>query len=340
MSKKLLVKYLSGSCSELEIIQVQQWLAVSAQNREKFDRLRLIWELSSSKSDNDISGWDVESALNNVNARIESYKPIIKLNPPKQSSFIHFSRLAAAAIAILMMASFFTYYIMNVNSKAEIITVAVNDGKSQMIELPDGSKVYLNADARISYPESFTADARLIDFEGEAFFEVSPDVNKPFIINATNIGVEVVGTSFNLKANSITKEYQLDLKTGKVLFYSLNPQTKSRIEQIILFPGERGAYSSSTYSLCKVKNNNENYLAWHTGILEFDNSSLTEVVKALQDTYKVDISLDPSLGELKLTARFQGQKIESVLETLRIIFGCQIDNENSIISIKKVSAAS
>jgi ferric-dicitrate binding protein FerR (iron transport regulator) len=330
MSNKLVVKYLSGNCSESEKVQVEQWLAVSVQNRKKFEKLKLVWTLSSAK--NFAEPLNIESALEKVHDRIEKFDQPQQFIQRRPSLFSTYGRKAAAVAAIFLI-GVFSIYLIHSNADPEIITVDAGSSKTQTIVLPDGTKVFLNADARISYPETFTDSERRIEFEGEAFFEVSKDIAKPFIITATNIGVEVLGTSFNLKAISSKNDYQLDLKSGKVLLYSINPETKTKLEQIVLLSGERGSLSNSAYTLLKEKNINENYLAWHTGLLVFENASLSEVVKALQQTYHVDISLDPALNNLKLTARFPNQKIESILETLHVIFACNIVVNDSTIAI-------
>lgn len=330
MSNKLVVKYLSGNCSESEKNQMEQWLAVSALNRKKFEKLKLVWTLSSVK--NFVKPINVESALDKVHDRIEKSEQPVRFITRRRSLLSIYSRKVTAVAAILLV-GIFSFYLIKSDVDPEIITVDAGNNKSQIVELPDGTKVFLNADARISYPETFTASERRIDFEGEAFFEVSKNADKPFIITATNIGVEVLGTSFNLKAISRTNEYHLDLKSGKVLLYSIHPETNARLEQIMLLPGERGSLSATTNTFMKERNSNENYLAWHTGLLVFENASLSDVVKSLEQTYRVNISLDPSLDDLKLTARFPHQKIESILETLHIIFACNIAVNDSTIKI-------
>lgn len=330
MSNTLVVKYLSGNCSESEKNQIEQWLAVSAQNRKKFEKLKLVWSLSSVK--NFVEPINVESALDKVHVRIEKFEQPVRFIARRPSLFSIYGRKVAAVAAILLV-GFFSFYLIQSNADPEIIMVDAGSNKSQIVELPDGTKVFLNAGASISYPESFSDSERRIDFEGEAYFEVTKNANKPFIITATNIGVEVLGTSFNLKAISRTNDYQLDLKSGKVLLYSINSETDSRMEQIVLLPGERGLLSASTNTFLKEKNSNENYLAWHTGLLVFENAALSDVVKSLEHTYNVNITLDPALDNLKLTARFPNQKIESILETLHIIFSCNIAVNDSSISI-------
>jgi ferric-dicitrate binding protein FerR (iron transport regulator) len=330
MSNELVVKYLSGNCSESEKSEMEQWLAISVQNREKFENLKSVWMHSAKR---DAIVFDVEAALSKVNARIGQYELSTKFLPSGKSAFRQYARLAMA-VAAVFIAGIVSVHVYNLSNQQDIITVEAATNKSQVVELPDGTKVFLNADAKISYPEAFSKTNRKVSFDGEAYFEVTPDKSKPFIITATNIGVEVLGTTFNLKAISKSNEYQLDLKSGKVLLYSIDPVSKSKLEQIILLPGERGILNPSSYALLKKNNLDENYLAWHTGILEFENISLAEVVKVLQQTYGVNISIDPSLGDLLLTARFEHRKIESILETLHIIFGCQIEKNGSFITIK------
>ncbi len=331
MSNELIVKYLTGNCLKHEVTHVEEWLAESAQHKIQFEKYRLAWSLSSAEICTEEC--HIEEALNKVTARIDNFDQRNHRIYRKQNSFAVWSKIAAVA-TILLVVGFASYFMFKGNANIEMLTARAENNQQSMVELPDGTKVYLNANAVITYPKSFEKDSRKVDFDGEAFFEVSPDKEHPFIITATKIGIEVLGTSFNLRADSKTNDYRLDLKTGKVLFYSINSDSKTKIEQIVLLPGDKGKFDVNSASLSKFRNINENYLAWHSGVLEFNNTTLAEVIDVLNDTYSIEILIDPELSELKLTARFQNQKIDNILETLKLIFSCKIEKNGNQIALK------
>ncbi len=331
MSKRLIVRFLTGNCSEAEKQQMEQWLAFSAQNKQEFERMQQIYSKAGIPEEQ--KEFETEKALLNVQHRIQLAEQFTQKRILRKKSFAYYSRIAAA-VAIFMLAGFASIFIFRSLSKTELIALSTKHGQKQMVELPDGTKVYLNSESDLSYNTEFGNDTREVTFSGEAFFEVTRNADKPFIVKTKHIGVEVLGTTFNFRAFADKGDYQLDLKTGKVLFYSMDPETGETMEQIILNPGEKGTYTTSSNSILKQKSINANYLSWHTGILEFVNCPLDEVVSAIETAYNVDIEIDPLLASNKLTARFQNQKLESIFETLQTIFNCKIEKEGDTIRIK------
>lgn len=331
MSKGLIIKFLTGNCSEAEKQQMEQWLAFSAQNKKEFERMQQIYSKAGIHIEQ--KEFDTEKALLNVQHRILLAEKFTSKQSRKKRSFAYYTRIAAA-VTIFMLAGFASIFIFRSTPKIEVIASSTEHGQKQTVELPDGTKVYLNSESVLSYSNQFGKDNREVSFNGEAFFEVAHNADKPFIVKTKHIGVQVLGTTFNFRAFEEKGDYQLDLKTGKVLFYSIHAESGEKMEQIILNPGEKATYLTSLNSILKQKSINANYMGWHTGILEFANCPLDEVVDAIETSYNVDIELDPVLASNKLTARFQNQKLESIFETLQTIFNCKIEKEGETIRIR------
>ena len=146
---------------------------------------------------------DVDKAWNNMSSRLIKDSHNLIESPVKISLFrTTFFRIAAAALLLLSLGTA-AIFINNpgILSKKNAV-VALNDQKNILISLPDGSKVYLNRNSTFTYRKNFGKHRRDVNLSGEAFFEIAPDASKPFIIDAGNAKIKVVGTSFNVITNN------------------------------------------------------------------------------------------------------------------------------------------
>jgi ferric-dicitrate binding protein FerR (iron transport regulator) len=231
---------------------------------------------------------DVDKAWNNVHSRLMENDH--KLNEsPVRISFMRSTimRIAAIALILLSLGTAITYMSNSGLLSKKIEVIAGNDQKNILVSLPDGSKIYLNRNSELSYRNKFGKSSRNVKLTGEAFFEISPDKSKPFIIDAGNAKVKVVGTSFNVITNNSQSAVEVFVKTGKVLV-SDNSGTQS----IQLDPGFVGTVNSK--AAAKTLNTNPNYLSWKTGYLDYSGQKLSVVFKDLKRVYNMDIVVDDS----------------------------------------------
>jgi transmembrane sensor len=232
---------------------------------------------------------DVDKAWNNVHSRLaESDKDVIV--KPLRISFVKTTLFRIAAAALLLFSLGTAAVFMNnagyFSKKTTVI--AGNDQKNVLITLPDGSNVYLNRNSEFSYRKNFGRHGRDVRLTGEAFFEIAPDKTKPFIIDAGNAKVKVVGTSFNVITNNHESAVEVFVKTGKVLV-----SDNSGSQTLQLDPGFIGTMSSNTAA--KKINTNPNYMSWKTGYLDYSGQKLDIVFKDLKRVYDMDIVADDSL---------------------------------------------
>jgi len=168
--------------------------------------------------------------------------------------------------------------------------------------LPDGSIVALNSNSKLEFPKKFKNNIREVTITGEAFFDVIPNSEKPFIMETGKVQVVC-----NEKLNT--------LKAGEIL----------------LNPGEKGILLNSLGKLEKTVNTDTNYLAWKTHNLIFDNTPLNEVVHYLNRTYHAEIQLrGENLENLSLTAQFERKPIDFILNVIQLTFGLKLEQENDI----------
>ncbi len=233
-------------------------------------------------------------------------------------------RFAAAILiaALLLVAGY--EVITNYSASSQMLEISAARQVLNKFALPDGTLVSLNSDTRISYPRKFGRKTREVNIVGEAFFEVKPNKDQPFIIHAGKAQIKVVGTSFNVSAYPDKKLVEVIVETGKVQV--VNKTTDSiKSETLILTPGDKGTLVYSSNTLNKTTNGDPNFIAWKTHNLSFKATSLKEVIENLQNVYKVTIRLDdPKLNGLLLTARFNNYSLDFILKVIETTFKIEV----------------
>jgi ferric-dicitrate binding protein FerR (iron transport regulator) len=194
--------------------------------------------------------------------------------------------------------------------------------------LPDGTVIALNKNSVITYPDKFGRKKRKVLLKGEAFFQVKRDEKKPFIIEAENVEIEVLGTSFNVDARPDKQFVEVIVNTGKVALRS------EKGKEIVLLKGERGVFSKETGELVKEANKSRNYLAWKTKKLIFEDDCLADVVKDISEAYDINIELaSPALKDCRLTAIYDDLSLDAILNILKETFDLSVVKKDNIILV-------
>jgi ferric-dicitrate binding protein FerR (iron transport regulator) len=193
-------------------------------------------------------------------------------------------------------------------------TLIVPKGGEYSLVLSDGTRVIVNSMTKLVYPVSFTGDKREITLEGEAYFEVFKDKSKPFIVNIKGLQVEVLGTSFNVKAYPDDKQSFTTLVEGKV---KLNSVLQTSVVQI-LEPDQQAVFDPSTSAIFARKVDARQFIQWTTGKYTFTNQPLDEMMKTLARWYDFNYQFEEA--SLK-NIRFEGglnkyQSIDPILEII------------------------
>ena len=188
--------------------------------------------------------------------------------------------------------------------------------KITTVTLSDGSTVKLNANSKLEYPEHFTGKFRQVKLSGEAFFEVTRDASRPFIIVTPTASVEVLGTSFNVSAYPNSDRLEVNVETGKV---KLTPITADGLNRkfALLPAGERGWLKGSNGEIGQVARLAPNYAAWITKTINFQHTPLSEVCSVLENTYHVKFKLENAeLGNLAYTANFSDLNLDYIVKVI------------------------
>ncbi|NQU88299.1 MAG: FecR family protein, partial [Mariniphaga sp.] len=203
------------------------------------------------------------------------------------------------------------------------------------IILPDGTIVTLNSDTKLFYPKQFEGNSREVKISGEAFFNVTPNPDKPFIINAGNTQIKVLGTSFNVYAYPGSQTVEVIVETGKVQVLNPTQTIQNTENEVFLDPGDKATFFKKEKVLTKNKNDDPNYNAWKTYNLVFEESKLSYVFQVLEKTYHVEIQTDdPEIENLMLVAEFNNKPINFVLDVIRLTFNLELSIENDRYILK------
>jgi len=329
----LITRYFSGEIREDELRLLSDWMKADPEHEELFKEYRKTWELIekqkiSSAVNTDEEWISMQALMDSVSAKDEIPVKVIKLTETRKN--LRFSmqsiRKVAAAVTVLLVSSFLLYYYFN---KPSNIVVAAQSANIEQV-LPDGSVVTLHAGSQLTYPETFEGKTRQVELTGEAYFVVAHDKNKPFIVSSGDARIEVLGTQFNVNTQATSKTMEVVLTTGKVsVYYNQHPQ-----ENVLLAPGEKAEILTGQKQIRKSAAVNPNYMAWKTRILVFDNTTIAEAVKIIQNVYLTPVKLsDQRLSGCRITATFNGQSLESVLEVFRETLNLQIIRNGDTIEI-------
>jgi ferric-dicitrate binding protein FerR (iron transport regulator) len=191
------------------------------------------------------------------------------------------------------------------------------------ITLPDGSKVWLNAESTINYRVPFGLKERDVKLTGEAFFEVKKDEQKPFLVESGKIKVTVLGTRFNCKSFPEDKAVEIVLAEGAV---RLNSNGSKTGKEFVLKPGERAVVDKMTNQISISSENVEKYIGWHEGRLIFDECPLSEVGRRLERWFGVEIEIaDPRVLDYQISTTFEMESLSQILSMLELASPIKIE---------------
>ena len=247
-----------------------------------------------------------------------------KLNFRNRRLYLTRTFAAAAAVVLLCLSVWTAYLYMQPATIQTVSTLA----ETRTVHLPDGTSVTLNHYSSLSYPERFKSDNREVELSGEAYFEVAHNPNKPFFVEAKNLQIQVLGTSFGVRVYK-DEDYALTtLEEGQV---NIHTATSS----VTLKPGEQAKLHDNEITVNKV--NTCSYTAWRNGKYIFINEPLGNIMKTLARWYDINIFYTSSkLEQIQFTGELIRYKnIEELLSKFEILEKVKFEIRNNTITIKE-----
>ena len=193
----------------------------------------------------------------------------------------------------------------------------VNDQPRPVLhQLPDGSTLWLHTGAAISYPSTFEASQRMVTFEGEGFFDITPDKERPFVIQSGELKIEVLGTRFNVKAPPTQRIFEVAVVSGSVAVSATGSEANP--QKVVLAPHQQALFETHTKRLTQstlpVQTKKEIY---EPVTVTFEGTPLDRAMEQLSKRFDVRLHLaNPALKTCQLTADFEQQPLPAILEML------------------------
>lgn len=321
---KLLTNYIAGEETPEEVQSIQSWLKESPTHQVMLHKLEKIWNLAS-EEDSGYRMFNTNQDWAVLQSRIEDDSWIADNRAHTRGSIFGLNTtwsIAARVAAIFLLAGLFGLYTykmfytpMPENPATPLKEITMDPGLRGGVTLSDGTKVYLNSHSKITLPSAFSADAREVTLEGEAYFDVAKNPNKPFIIKTKGAIVQVLGTSFVIRSYEGDQSVQTVVKEGVVSF---RPSNMPINEGVILTKGKLARLNLKNNMMeTEQVDDLDIYLSWKDGYLKFSNASMKEVAKQLQRKYAIKVEFgSKGIEDLHLTAELKSRSMKNVIQTI------------------------
>ncbi|MCL1932745.1 MAG: FecR domain-containing protein [Candidatus Azobacteroides sp.] len=311
----LIVKYLQKSTNPEETLCVEAWINESETNRKEVSRMAEL--LFTKRAYDRMTSRNVDLAYQKVQRRLHD-KSVGKKVSFGRRSFLY---VAASIIGAIILSSTYIYLRENHIHSVEpnYLTVESNPGVRTRILLSDGTIVHLNFGSKLTYPDQFFGNSREVKLDGEAYFQVKSDRNKPFIVrtNEDNATIQALGTAFNVQNFDSDDEFTTTLVEGSVNITVNHPLGSStRME---LTPSDKIIFNKKSDSLSIVKTDTEIETSWINDRLIFRNQSMPQVLKTLAYNFNAEFEIrNPAIYAYRFTGTFQSRQLSQILEYIKI----------------------
>jgi ferric-dicitrate binding protein FerR (iron transport regulator) len=274
--------------------QLHQWMHESAEHEKRFYAEKDIW---------DALGYQTNQKEYRTELELELLKRQLTPNQFRETRLFARMMQIAAMLLVAFGLGWGTRFIP-VTKEQPVAVVSMQEifvpkGQVNQLFLADGTRIWINSETRILTPSVFSEKERLVKLSGEAFFEVAKDKNRPFRVEVNGQLIEVLGTSFNVRAYANSNEIETTLETGQIKLQAGNQNS-------LLKPGEQSVFNRTTQILTVTNVDPQVASAWKNGRYEFQNKDLLEVFKLVERWYDVEITVDE--------AYFKGMHFSGVIK--------------------------
>lgn len=354
IDSQFLIRVIRNEISPEENEYFLSWLSESEQNKEEFGNVVLIWDLADQSK--------VSSTPNAGEQWIEIQKRISKANPldeiipshsfqiSKSSKFIYsethhlhkrdYAWLFRAAAVIVISLGLFYFVQLAGNYKQSQITplaeqtnptlyeLVTQKGERKTFPLADGSIVYLNSGSKLTYPKIFAESTREVEIEGEAYFKVSQDKERPFIVKSGKMITVVTGTEFNVRY----RNNKVNVVVAKGSVKTLNVNSNQSFD---LSKGQMISFSERLGFSTPKRANLNHYLAWRNNKFSFERTPLKDVMEEIERYYDIKVSYSSESDRSKLlTGIFDTDSLDQIFSIISLTLDVNIDYKGNNVVIK------
>ncbi len=346
----LLSRYFDNSMREGDSEELERWLDQSNENRRILHAIDRIWKASEERpQDTLISELNLEKDWHRVASRLSPESPEIK-----RAKILHFRKLRkkqqafsrllkiAALFLVAFISAVITYQVAPQTVQGpEVVEpifneIATNAAERANIELGDGSRVMLNAASRLTIPERFSQHKREVQLQGQAFFDIRSDRNRPFYIRTGKAVVEVVGTSFDIRSYPDEEDMIVAVREGTVELKRLDDPDN----RLIVNEGYFGQVSKTNGKLALAMFDDPlHYFGWMEGRLIFNETPMTDVFRQIERWYDVQVKTELSeqvLRDMKFSADLKTRSVQEVVDVIQMSMDVEVKVRNSKILVNNL----
>lgn len=359
----LMSRSLSGESSPEETLELQQLLQQDSSLSQQFELLNRMWHAGEKNHSENIDEEErrhISRILQLAKIETANTENNLRIQPRHNRHLLYAISVAAAVVLIaISVISFYEKGNANISTTNNTQTLVADKGTKTRTILPDGSTVWVNAGSHISYSKDFSGKTREVTLDGEAYFDVVKQPQRPFIVHVSGYDIRVLGTAFNVKSYPEDKTVETTLLRGLV---QVTKQGTQQQKPIMLHPNEKlilnKVAANTTEKLpvnaedipqkkiaFTIKRLDSSVLeserietAWVYNRLEFRGDSFEEIAGKLDRWYNVEIYFDDDdVKQLHFTGSFENETVQQALEALKTasVFGYTINgNEIHIKSIR------
>jgi ferric-dicitrate binding protein FerR (iron transport regulator) len=304
--------------------RVEAWKQANPANQKEFEKLATIWieskEISRQSTVDPDAAWERFKQLRVLQDRGVLPAKAVPLFPTRNRII----SIAATVIIILGIGLLFRMMSKQEPTPVQVAILNLQSGLQTLTDtLPDGTIVTLNKNSRVNYPEVFSDTNRLVNMEGEVFFEVAKNPVKPFIIQTGTADIKVLGTSFNIKSRQGRTE--VIVETGRV-------EVSYNLKKVELPPGKMVTINEGDSVLNAENSANMLHQYFRNRRFLCDNTPLSELAVILSEAYGVNIVFEkPSIRNMKITTTFSDESLENIITIIEETMGVKTNRQGDTI---------
>lgn len=345
----LIHRYLTGECNREEEERVLEWMNADPANYKAVEEFRKIWAIEPRKELNE----DIQMAWKRLEEQLAGEQNPLeadqagsqmqhkRLGSKTTGLKTFFLRTAAVILLVSTVSLFFTDFrsgVFYIEGFSDVVMKEVVAERAHQTHLTfsDGSKVILNSDSRIRYPEEFDPGVREVYLEGEAYFEITRSENIEFTVQTNDTKIKVLGTKFNVKDRPEEREAEVVVSEGKVSIQSnIADSQNDQDDEVILTKGQlstivRGQSPSSPRAV-----DLNQYLTWLRGGIIFQEETLAGVFKKLERRFDVVFMVeDTTLLSTRFSGEFKNEPVEEILRLASQALEFRYEREDSVFTIR------
>lgn len=352
---ELLARYVAGECSEQERARVHFWMREDPALAKRVERIRQIWEAADAPS----SRWDAGAAWEKVQRGIHrnrealnreasaSREAVSRGRRPRpvrhsrerrrrsrsvQGRLLRVTMVVFAVALVVFLASILQEGAPSDPSAFDGKDFATKRGQQATARLADGTEIHLNVESRLVLSEGFTSNQqREVYLEGEAYFDVARDTERPFIVHTEDAAVRVLGTAFDVQAYVEEEAMRVAVVEGEVALRPTDPVGPDTVAK--LQPRTLGTVAGRRLEPVRRDMDVSGAFAWREGRLVFENAPFEEVVRKLERWYDLQIETRvPARAVVELNATFEEEPLSEVLHNIAVALNLKYERERGAVT--------